>query len=64
VVNVQLKPHAKLKKLHFDEDFAAIAIKGRNSMGNMVTKYPVKKIVLKSKGISTLAGVKYGMMKY
>jgi len=58
VVNIQLKPHSKLKKLQFDEDFAGIAIKGRSSMGNIVTKYPVKKIVLKSKGISTLAGRK------
>ncbi|RFZ85986.1 DNA gyrase/topoisomerase IV subunit A [Mucilaginibacter terrenus] len=58
IVNVQLKPHAKLKKLQFDEDFATIAIKGRGSMGNMVTKYPVKKILLKSKGVSTLAGRK------
>lgn len=58
IVNIQLKPHSKLKKLQFDEDFAAIAIKGRGSMGNIVTKYPVKKIALKSKGISTLAGRK------
>ncbi|WP_374948283.1 DNA gyrase/topoisomerase IV subunit A [Mucilaginibacter sp.] len=58
IVTVQLKPHAKLKKLNFDEDFAALAIKGRASIGNMVTKYPVKKVVLKSKGISTLAGRK------
>jgi topoisomerase-4 subunit A len=58
VVNIQLKPHAKLKKLQFDEDFAQVAIKGRGSMGNIVTKYPVKKIILKSKGISTLAGRK------
>jgi len=58
VVNVQLKPHSKLKKLQFDENFAEVAIKGRNSMGNIVTKYPVKKIVLKSKGISTLSGRK------
>src|ERR1700759_5712915 len=58
IVNIQLKPHAKLKKLQFDEDFAALAIKGRNSMGNIVTKYPVKKIALKSKGVSTLAGRK------
>ncbi len=58
VVNVQLKPHSKLRKLQFDEDFAAIAIKGRNSMGNIITKYPVKKIVLKSKGVSTLSGRK------
>jgi len=58
VVNVQLKPHSKLKKLQFDEDFAALAIKGRNSMGNIITKYPVKKIMLKSKGKSTLSGRK------
>jgi topoisomerase-4 subunit A len=58
VINIQLKPHSKLKKLQFDEDFAGIAIKGRGSMGNIVTKYPVKKIVLKSKGVSTLAGRK------
>ena len=58
IVNVQLKPHSKLKKLQMDIDFAEIAIKGRNSMGNIVTKYPVKKITLKAKGISTLAGRK------
>lgn len=58
VINIQLKPHSKLKKLQFDEDFAALAIKGRTSMGNIVTKYPVKKIMLKSKGVSTLAGRK------
>jgi topoisomerase-4 subunit A len=58
MVNIQLKPHSKLRKLQFDEDFAAIAIKGRNSMGNIITKYPVKKIALKSKGVSTLAGRK------
>ncbi|MCD8740798.1 DNA gyrase/topoisomerase IV subunit A [Mucilaginibacter roseus] len=58
VINIQLKPHSKLKKLQFDLDFAEIGIKGRGSMGNIVTKYPVKKITLKSKGVSTLAGRK------
>jgi len=58
VVNVQLKPQSKLKKLQFDEDFASLAIKGRNSIGNIITKYPVKKIILKTKGVSTLAGRK------
>jgi topoisomerase-4 subunit A len=58
VVNVQLRPHSKLKKLQFDEDFAAIAIKGRGSIGNIITKYPIKKITLKTKGVSTLAGRK------
>lgn len=58
VVNVQLKPHSKLRKLQFDLDFADIAIKGRGSQGNIVSKYPIKKIILKSKGVSTLAGRK------
>ncbi|WP_256007004.1 DNA gyrase/topoisomerase IV subunit A [Pedobacter deserti] len=58
VVNVQLKPHSKLKKLQFDLDFAELAIKGRGSQGNIVSKYPVKKILLKSKGVSTLSGLK------
>ena len=58
IVNIQLKPHSKLKKLQFDLDFAEQAIKGRSSMGNIVTKYPIRKVTLKSKGISTLAGRK------
>ncbi len=58
IVNVQLKPHSKLKKLQFDLDFAEINIKGRASLGNIVSKYPIKKVVLKSKGVSTLSGLK------
>ena len=58
VINIQLKPHSKLRKLQFDVDFAEVAIKGRSSQGNIVTKYPIKKIVLKSKGVSTLSGRK------
>lgn len=58
LINIQLKPHSKLRKLQFDLDFAEIAIKGRASQGNIVTKYPVKKIVMKSKGVSTLSGRK------
>lgn len=58
VVGIQLKPQSKLRKLQFDIDFADVAIKGRSSQGNIVTKYPIKKIVLKSKGVSTLAGRK------
>ncbi len=57
-VNIQLKPHTKLRKLTFDLDFAEIAIKGKGSLGNIVSKYPVKKITFKSAGISTLAGRK------
>jgi topoisomerase-4 subunit A len=58
VITMQLKPHSKLKKLQFDLDFAEITIKGRASMGNIVSKYPVKKVIFKSKGISTLSGLK------
>ncbi|TAH01158.1 MAG: DNA gyrase/topoisomerase IV subunit A [Sphingobacteriales bacterium] len=56
IVNVSLKPMAKLKKLFFDTDFSETVIKGRSSFGNILTKYPIKKIILKSKGVSTLAG--------
>ncbi len=58
IVNLQLKPHTKLKKLQFDVDFSEIVIKGRASQGNIVSKYPMKKITLKSKGVSTLSGLK------
>lgn len=58
IVHIQLKPHTKLRKLSFDLDFAEIAIKGKGSLGNIVSKYPVKKISFKSAGISTLAGRK------
>ncbi|MFD2965866.1 DNA gyrase/topoisomerase IV subunit A [Sphingobacterium bambusae] len=58
VINIQLKPHSKLRKLTFDQDFAEIAIKGRGSQGNIVSKYPVKKITFKNAGVSTLAGRK------
>ncbi|WDF67396.1 DNA gyrase/topoisomerase IV subunit A [Sphingobacterium oryzagri] len=58
VINIQLKPHSKLRKLTFDQDFAEIAIKGRASQGNIVSKYPIKKITFKNAGVSTLAGRK------
>ena len=58
IVQVQLRAHSKLRKLQFDLDFAEIAIRGRGSQGNIVSKYPVKKIILKSKGVSTLSGRK------
>src|SRR5690606_2446724 len=58
VINIQLRPHSKLRKLQFDLDYAEVAIKGRGSKGNIVSKYPIKKISLKTKGVSTLAGRK------
>lgn len=58
VVTITLKPVSKVRNLIFDVDFAEIAIKGRSSQGNIVTRYAVKKVVQKSKGVSTLSGRK------
>ncbi len=54
VITILLRQVGSVKKLKFDIDFANLAIKGRASKGNLVTKYPIKKIELKEKGISTL----------
>ena len=56
VVRVTLKPKPRLNKLVFEKDFSDIAIKGRQSMGNILTKHDVHKIALKQKGGSTLGG--------
>jgi len=55
VVSVILKSHQRIKKLKFDLDFADLTIKGRASKGNLVTKYPIKKVEFKEDGVSTLA---------
>ncbi|WP_330441650.1 DNA gyrase/topoisomerase IV subunit A [Flavobacterium sp. C4GT6] len=54
VVTILLRQVGSIKKLKFDLDFASLAIKGRASKGNKVTRYPIKRIELKEKGISTL----------
>jgi len=54
VISIILRSVGSIKKLKWDIDFADLAIKGRGSRGNTVTKYSVKKIELKEKGISTL----------
>ena len=54
VLTIALKPKLGLKKLKFDIDLAEIAIKGRQSIGNMVTKNEVQRITLKERGASTL----------
>ncbi len=54
VITVLLRQVGSIKKLKWDIDFAEVIIKGRNSKGNLVTKYAIKKIELKEKGISTL----------
>ncbi|MCO6163921.1 DNA gyrase/topoisomerase IV subunit A [Flavobacterium sp. NRK F7] len=54
VVTILLRQVGSIKKLKWDLDFSEILIKGRGSKGNTVSKYPIKKIELKEKGISTL----------
>ncbi len=58
VIRVHHKPKARLKKLVFEFDFGQLAIKGKSSMGNILTRNPVHKIALKEKGLSTLGGRK------
>ena len=58
VLRVTLKPKPRLKKLIFEIDMGELAIKGRQSIGNVVTKNDVHKIALKEKGASTLGGRK------
>ena len=58
VLRILFKPKPKLKKLVDEIDMAQLAIKGRQSMGNLVTKNEVHKVTLKEKGISTLGGRK------
>ncbi|MDR2626937.1 MAG: DNA gyrase/topoisomerase IV subunit A [Dysgonamonadaceae bacterium] len=57
-VKVILKPKARQKVLTFDKEFSDIVIKGRQSIGNILTKAEIHKISLKQKGISTLGGRK------
>lgn len=56
-VKVVLKPRRGLKKLQLDIDFAELAVKGRASIGNLVTRNEVQRISLKGRGVSTLGGL-------
>ena len=56
IIKVVLKPNPKLKKVFFDYDFSLLAIKGRASMGNLLSKNEIARISLKSHGSSTLGG--------
>ena len=56
VIKVTLKPNPKVRRQIFDVDFSTIAIKGRQAMGNILTRMPVLRINLKSHGGSTLGG--------
>ena len=55
-VRVQLRPKPKLKKTSLEYDFSTLAIKGKGSRGNLVTKNQIQKITLRSAGVSTIAG--------
>ncbi|MCX6282148.1 MAG: DNA gyrase/topoisomerase IV subunit A [Bacteroidetes bacterium] len=57
MVKVELKPKPRLKKTFFDFDFASLSIKGRNSIGNTLTKYAVRKIEIRQEGVSTLGSL-------
>ncbi len=56
VLRITLKPKPRLNKLQFDVDLANLAVKGRGSRGNVVTKNDVYRISLKERGVSTLGG--------
>ena len=58
VIKVQLKPNPRLRIATIEKDFSTIAIKGRQSMGNILTKNEVLRITLKRHGSSTLGGRK------
>ena len=58
VIKVTLKPNPKLKRVFFDKDLSEIAIKGRGSMGNILSRNDVLRVQLKSHGTSTLGGRK------
>lgn len=58
IIKVTLRPNPRIKKLIFERDFSEINIKGRQSMGNLLTKFEVHKITLKQRGRSTLGGRK------
>ena len=58
VIKVTLDPAPKLKRIFFDKDFSEVLIKGRSAKGNLLTKYQIHRIGLKSHGRSTLGGRK------
>ena len=57
VVTIHLSPNCKARKKVFDFDFGQLEIKGRGAQGNIVTKWPVRKVVQKEVGESTIGGI-------
>lgn len=58
VIKVFLKPKPRLRTQTFEMDFGELVIRGRDAIGNILTKHAVQKVVMKEKGISTLGGRK------
>ena len=58
IVTIYLRALQRIKKLRFDIDFKNFSIKGRSTNGNIITKNPIKKIEIKSEGVSTLGARK------
>ena len=54
IIKVNLRPKPKLKKTNFDFDFSTLAIKGRTSRGNILTRQSIKNILQREEGVSTL----------
>lgn len=63
VVTIKLKDDSKARIKVFDFDFASVIVKGRSSLGNILSTYPIHKIDLKKAGTSTLGGVKLWLDK-
>jgi len=58
IIKITLDPHPKVKKIFLDKDFSEVLIKGRSSKGNLLSKFSIHRIGLKSHGHSTLGGRK------
>jgi topoisomerase-4 subunit A len=54
MLKVFLRPNPRMKKTSFEFDFSRVTIKGRSSLGNILTKNPVRQIIKKEHGVSTL----------
>ncbi|MCC7297928.1 MAG: DNA gyrase/topoisomerase IV subunit A [Bacteroidia bacterium] len=57
-VTIHLSSLANARVKQFDYDFTQLAIKGKSAQGNLLTRYPVRRVELREKGVSTLGGVK------
>lgn len=58
VIKVFLNPRPRLRNLVFEFDFSTLDIRGKSSMGNVISRFAIHKIVMKEKGVSTLGGTR------